>query len=170
MSEVYLLRDLAANSDAGLTLVQIKISDALAVDSSFAGKPGWLRYQSELICSDELRSLSDQCALMAGEWIDGDLKTTRISLDDGAAVMRVTEEKALLEGTEPDDGWTPVLKQSATIVARDFGIGGNTLHYAIYFGFRDEGDAGIDGNPVAARQHVLESVGDQHSQRGLRYR
>jgi hypothetical protein len=141
MIKTELLREIAAKSDPKLALVQIRISDAQPADSSLTGEQGWLRYQSELICATKLEPRSDQGALMAGEWIDGDLKTTRISLDDGAAVMRVTEEKALAKGAEPDADWTPVLKQSATVMARDFDIGGNTLHYAIYFGFRDEGDA-----------------------------
>jgi hypothetical protein len=141
MTEVQLLRYLADNSDPELAFVQINISDALPVDSSFAGNQGWLRYQSKLTCSDALQPITDQGALMAGEWVDSDLKTTRISLDDGAVVMHLTQEKPLVEGAEPDAGWTPVLKQSATVMARDFDIGGNTLRYAIYFGFRDDGDA-----------------------------
>jgi hypothetical protein len=142
MTEVQLLRDLAAKFDAGLTVVQIRISDALPVESLFTDKQGWLRYQSELTCTAKLKPLSDQGALIAGEWIDGDLKTSRISLQNGEAVRRITEEKVLVEDAQPDAGWTPVLKQSATVLARDFSIGGNTLYHAIYFGFRDEGDAG----------------------------
>ncbi len=141
MTDTHLLREIAAKSDAGLSLVQIKISDALPVEASFTRKQGWLRYQSKLICGEALQLLRDQGALMAGEWIDGDLRTNKISLHDGAALMRITEEKPLTEGTEPDNGWTPVLKQNATVMARDFGIGGNKLHYAIYLGFRDEHDA-----------------------------
>jgi hypothetical protein len=141
MTGIQHLREIAAKSDTALTIVQIKISESVPIESAFTGKRGWLRFQSELTCAEALEPVKNQGALISGEWIDGTLKTTRISLHAGAPVMRVIEEKTLVEDAEPDDGWTPVLKQAATVIARDFSIGGNTLHYAIYFGFRDEGDA-----------------------------
>jgi hypothetical protein len=135
----------------GLAHVQIKQSPGTL---DFAGKPGWLRYQSNLQYSQSLQPLDEEKfgIPIAGEWMigEGGEATARLTIENGVQTVCIITER----GNEipADAHWQDVLVETVAVYSRvvkqDEGTpltqanyDAGQINHRIYYGFRDEADA-----------------------------
>jgi hypothetical protein len=117
--------------------------------ANFAGRSGWLRYQSALVAGTSLPPQIDAGELLSGEWTIDVRSSARARTENGALIVRT-----ITDSEEPMEGWRPALRQKKTMIARgafdktppSFWIdgvpAGDLLVCHVYFGFRTDKDFG----------------------------
>jgi hypothetical protein len=103
----------------GLDHVQIRV-DLVKPDVAldFAGKRGWLRYQSNLQHSQSLQPFVEEefGIPIAGEWRIGNKGTARLTIEEEVQKVRIISEREPVADNDAD--WHDVLAETVAVYSR----------------------------------------------------